>query len=543
MGKPENDKELARLDAIMRADLEAYSNQLVKIKNSPDAANDRTLESGKLVPFVWNEEQRFVHERLEKQLAETGKIRALILKPRQRGISTYIQTRFYHKTTWITGQNTFILTHKDDATKTLLGIVQRIHENMPTEFAVHASRDAVDALAFKSIDSKYSLATAGSKETGRSDNIQNYHGSEVAFWDNAESHAAASLRAVPKGRGTEIILESTANGIGNWFYSQWLMAERGISDYQAIFFPWYWGKGLRMPVPEGFKPSDDEHEYMELHDLDMEQVVWMHYTNIELLDPGADPEKICWKFRQEFPATSQEAFQVTGADSLIKPERYFAARKNNFEDAEYEPIVLGMDTARGGNDKTRVISRAGRLLGKHVNLTWDEDDETVLADKMMVVIKEIQRLYPGRLKKIFIDITSAGKGCHDILKRKDGLQDMIVGVMFSGKATEEKKYRNKRAEIWARLAKWFAQPGGVDAPDDDVLHRHICGPGFKYDTKDRLQMEKKEDILKRLHFSPDGGDGSALTLTEEMIEGQDDLMPNWAKDMAGHKSQGGWMVQ
>lgn len=94
-------------------------------------------------------------------------------------------------------------------------------------------------LYFSDIDSGYKVGTAGTKGVGRSSTIQYFHGSEVAFWPHAETHAAGVLQAIPKEPGTEIILESTANGIGNYFHKMWREAERGESEYI-----WAMGTGI-----------------------------------------------------------------------------------------------------------------------------------------------------------------------------------------------------------------------------------------------------------------------------------------------------------
>jgi hypothetical protein len=46
-------------------------------------------------------------------------------------------------------------------------------------------------------------------------------GSEVAFWPNARDHFAGVVHTVPDLSGTEIILESTANGVGGEFHERW----------------------------------------------------------------------------------------------------------------------------------------------------------------------------------------------------------------------------------------------------------------------------------------------------------------------------------
>ncbi len=73
-------------------------------------------------------------------------------------------------------------------------------------------------MVFDALDSGYRVGTAGTEGVGRSETIQYFHGSEVAYWKNADSHMSGILQAVPEEDGTEIILESTANGIGGLFY-------------------------------------------------------------------------------------------------------------------------------------------------------------------------------------------------------------------------------------------------------------------------------------------------------------------------------------
>src|SRR5499433_2288956 len=85
-------------------------------------------KSGAIAPLIFNRAQRFIHQKLEAQRAKTGKVRALILKGRQQGCSTYVGARFYHKTTHSEGLRTFILTHEDAATQNLFEMVQRFHE-------------------------------------------------------------------------------------------------------------------------------------------------------------------------------------------------------------------------------------------------------------------------------------------------------------------------------------------------------------------------------------------------------------------------------
>ena len=82
-------------------------------------------KSGMVTPFVMNRAQQYIHERLEAQLRETGKVRAICLKGRQQGVSTLIQARYFHKTITNRGYKTFILTHEGQATKNLFEMTKR----------------------------------------------------------------------------------------------------------------------------------------------------------------------------------------------------------------------------------------------------------------------------------------------------------------------------------------------------------------------------------------------------------------------------------
>jgi hypothetical protein len=112
-------------------------------------------KAGAIKPFTLNRVQAYLHERLEKQLAETGKIRALILKGRQEGCSTYCEGRFYHKTTWSRGVRAFILTHEQDATDNIFQIALRFHEHCPPEVRPHTGASNAKELRFDRLDSGY----------------------------------------------------------------------------------------------------------------------------------------------------------------------------------------------------------------------------------------------------------------------------------------------------------------------------------------------------------------------------------------------------
>ncbi len=163
-------------------------------------------KAGALARLVFNRAQRHVHATLEAQRRKTGRVRALILKGRQQGCSTYVAARFFHRAMYAKGVRVYILTHEDAATQNLFDIVQRFQVRCEDNVR-RATRIAnANGMIFAETDSGYTLGTAGTKGVGRSSTIQLFHGSEVAFWPHAETHAAGVLQAVPDADGTEIIV-------------------------------------------------------------------------------------------------------------------------------------------------------------------------------------------------------------------------------------------------------------------------------------------------------------------------------------------------
>jgi hypothetical protein len=517
-------EEIRELDRLMARRLDHYCAHVVKIK----------AKDGKIKPFIWNREQAYVHSKLEEQKRTTGKVRALVLKARQRGLSTYIGARFYHRTTFNVGQKTFILTHEDAATQSLFSMVSRIHDNMDPIFKHAATADNANQLDFGEIDSGYRVGTAKTKARGRGDTVQNFHGSEVAFWPNDQEHAAGVMQAIADLPGTEIILESTANGVGGYFYDQWLLAEAGQSQFLPIFIPWFWAEDYRKPLRQGFQPSDDELEYAETYKLDPEQVQWMHDKNVDL---GGEPGVLCWLFHQEYPATPQLAFQTSGMDSLISADAILTARKADVGEQIHAPVILGVDVARGGGDKTRIIDRQGRKAGKRRDQIIDSRDLMVVADAVAIAITETEA------RMAFIDITGLGAGVYDRLCQM-GFERRVTGINFGSAATEPNKYPNKRCEMWGRMAEWVKDVAGAEIPDSDEWHRHLAAPGYRYDANSRLVLESKEDIKKRLGFSPDVGDALGLTFAEFIDTTEKfDARPAWAKKLASNRPIGGWMAK
>ena len=489
-----SDKELA-IRQRLKDDFPHYASKCLWIRT----------KSGSIEPLILNKAQQYIHERIEAQRKDSGRVRAIILKGRQQGCSTYVEGRFYWRVTHSRGVRAFILTHEEEATSNLFELAKRYHDNCPDIVKPHTGASSAKELNFDNLDSGYKVGTAGNKAVGRSSTVQLFHGSEVGFWPNATQHAAGILQAIPNEDGTEVILESTANGLGNYFHEQWQKAEAGQSDFIAIFVPWYWQPEYRKEVPAEFSLQDDEEEYKELYCLTNEQVYWRRSKIVELGDPML--------FKQEYPATSAEAFQVSGLDPLIKPERVIKARKCKIKEP-FGPRALGVDPARFGDDRTSITLRQGRKC--HWIRSHSKKDTMEVAGIVYTTI-QTEKLSSLEGDRVFIDTGGLGAGVYDRLLELVADRKLLVSVNFGGAPINAQKYKNKRAEIWGEMRDWFNDEP-VEVPDSDELHADVTQIRYKYSSNNELEIEKKEDMKKRGLRSPDCGDSLALTFAQPLIK-------------------------
>jgi hypothetical protein len=485
----------------LRDDFRHYAAKCLKIRT----------KAGQIEPLTLNQAQLYLHGRLEAQREKTGKVRALVLKGRQQGISTYIGGRYYWRATHAKGLRVFILTHEQDATNNLFGMVERYHTHCHPLVKPATGAANAKELSFEVLESGYAVGTAGAKAVGRSQTVQLFHGSEVAFWPNAKTHFAGVVQAIPDLAGTEIVLESTANGVGGEFHERWQQAEAGIGDYEAIFIPWFWQPEYRRPVPEGFGLDEEEQLYAAAHKLGQEQMAWRRAKIAELKDPLL--------FKQEYPATADEAFQMTGHDSFIKADKVLAARKATCEGIG--PLVLGVDPARFGDDRFSIAWRKGRQVSK---LESRSKIDTVAGANWVKQVIDADS--PAR---VFIDVGGVGAGVVDILHSWGGKYlELVTPINFGSEpqephillpdGTKSAGPRNRRAEMWSRSRDWLDEPGGADIPDHDSLQADACGPGYSYDVNQRLQLESKEHMRARGVRSPDEWDAIVLTFAEPVHE-------------------------
>jgi hypothetical protein len=272
-----------------------------------------TKEKG-VQPFMLNTAQLRLHKKIMElkderiRLNRPEGVKIIILKARQMGYSTVTKGYEYFNVTTREGFRTATIAHNEKSTQHLYGMFKLFYDKFPQDLVPHRNRPGNRTqMVFNELESSLNVFTAGSKMATSSFTFQFVHISELSKWEGDVSAAWTSLlQTLPTG--ADMIIESTANGVGNLYHDLWLDAVAGKNDYHPMFFPWFEQYEYRIPAREGeiFIPDEDERYYMDKFDLDLDQVRWMRYTRLNKCNGD-------WSiFRQEYPAEPEEAFIESG---------------------------------------------------------------------------------------------------------------------------------------------------------------------------------------------------------------------------------------
>lgn len=214
---------------------------------------------------------------------------------------------------------------------------------------------------------------------------------------------------------------------------------------------------------------------------------------IERLRSSMSEATFAREFLCDFTAASEDQL-ISLTDAEEAARRTHQAGSN-----DYAPRVLGVDPARFGDDRSVIFPRQG-LIASMPTIYRGIDNMTLAGH----VASMIERWNPVA---VFID-SGAGSGVIDRLLQLR--YRCIVEVNFGGKP-DDQRFANKRAEMWWTMADWVR--GGGAIPNDNTLKLELATPTYSYDKSNRILLESKDDIKKRLPAagSPDLADALALT--------------------------------
>jgi hypothetical protein len=286
------------------------------------------------VPLVARPAQLRLDEVLERQRAAGLPMRAIVLKSRRTGISTWVQAKVLQRITRQENRRAQIVAHDGNTAGELFDIAWRAYTALPDEHKLkpgliarrNTSTDrflhfgnpssAARIAGDLGLDSSLSIDTANEVESSRGLTLHDLHASEVGLWPDPNK-AVSLMSTVADEPGTMIVVESTARG-HNAFKSMWDRAMRGEGMFEPVFVGW-------TDDPDCFRPFQTD----EARDQFIASIGTGPWGTDEprLVEKfGCTPEQLYWRrtaivdkaqgklelFRQEYPSTPEEAFIASG---------------------------------------------------------------------------------------------------------------------------------------------------------------------------------------------------------------------------------------
>ncbi|MBE3036881.1 MAG: hypothetical protein IMZ70_07375 [Candidatus Atribacteria bacterium] len=217
--------------------------------------------------------------------------------------STYVEARYFREINRQQMRYACVCSADTDATDKVFKMASLFQQEIPGEFRRPTEYSNRKELVYSAPHrSQFLCQTAGKDVLGRGGLTHLLHPTEFSFWNRAKEQFGGAAQEVPDDPETIIVIESTSNGTGGAFYDMFVDAverwkcTKSLDGYIPIFLPWYIFDYYRRPVPEHWKPAEEEREIQAKHKLDMEQLYWRHWA-IENKCQGD-----IRLFRQEYPA-------------------------------------------------------------------------------------------------------------------------------------------------------------------------------------------------------------------------------------------------
>jgi hypothetical protein len=224
-------------------------------------------------------------------------------------------------------------------------------------------------------------------------------------------------------------------------------------------------------------------------------------------DYGEDSDFVRVRVKGVFPRASSTQF--------ISEEVVQKAMDRRLEPVIYShmPIIIGVDVARFGDDQSVITIRQGTYIVK-----IDKHREKDTMELSSLVLQAIKKWNP---QTVFVDEIGIGAGVVDRLHQL-GYKN-VIGVNVGSAAENEDMYFNLRTEIWGKMRDWLKH---ADIPNDEELKTDLTGPEYGFDSKERIQLERKKDMKSRGLASPDVGDSLALTFAMDVAIPGDHVIRN-----------------
>lgn len=255
---------------------------------------------------------------IQRKYCERRTVRDIILKPRQIGFTTLELARDIWTFLAVPGARVVIVVQSltdHSPLKQLSSAIRVMFEGLRSSGVELKFRtDSLSEWALEGSDASMRIIEAGASEAaaekkGRSGTITRLHLTEVAFYEYAESTLNALLECVPGVEfGSEIVIESTANGAGGWFFSKYKKASPLTDGYTTHFFSWLEHPEYRVALAPGevFEVANDnarERELVDKFGATPEQIKWYR---AKVADKSQD------LVDQEYPVDAETCWLTSG---------------------------------------------------------------------------------------------------------------------------------------------------------------------------------------------------------------------------------------
>ena len=285
----------------------------------------------------------------------------------------------------------------------------------------------------------------------------------------------------------------------------WEVAEGALTDKHTQIIWAVFGNPTRATgrFRECFAPGKFAHRWHS-RKVDSRSVPQTNKKQLErwIKDYGEDHDFCRVRVKGEFPRVD--------AQSFISAELAREATVRTIMEQRGQPVVLGVDVGRFGNDPSVIFPRKGRDACTIPVEVYPSIDTMALAKKVAECYRRVHANF------VFVDAGGVGGGVVDRLRQ---MLIPVIEVDFGAKPDRTNeiqtgvKYKNKRAEIWGALRDWLPTgkiPEHIRGVEGTLIDE-ISGPQYGMDSKEQIQLESKAEMRRRGVDSPNVADALACT--------------------------------
>ena len=330
----------------------------------------KNKEGGRMIHFKLSYPQRYLLSILEDMRLAGIPIRIILLKARQWGGSTLVQLyiawiQLFHKESWYSD----IVAQDASTSRKIKAMYSKMLEKLPPwlidcpdnaqlTFTPYEGSQLDSIITYgkgtnitKARDTVITIGTYNNPNSGRGGDISCVHYSEVGLWEDTDGKKpediirsiSSSLLMAPL---TVEVIESTANGMGNFFYRAYQAAKQGKSNRRAVFVPWFKIEKYTRPVedkatfaqwlldnkdndnpPDGCLDSGKYYWHLWILGATFEAINWYILKRKDYIDHQ--------DMMAEFPSDDVEAFRNSGKNV------FSAYHLDKLKETCREPLYVG----------------------------------------------------------------------------------------------------------------------------------------------------------------------------------------------------------